>query len=240
MNAHDAIEHLAARNRVVLLGGIAVIAHGLPSATQDVAIWLDPRGDVLAWADSLRYFLQSNGLTAARVAAEGSLFRAIAPADIERVATDDSFVRVLGAGRPIDVFRTPRNFDPSDFDAVWSRARPLDGGTRLLDEIDLMLTKLDTGRAHDEADVRFLERKATTSYRERLTGATYEEAIRLLDRFATPEVLASAAVEARDARVRERAETLLTAMATAGDPYALEFVANLQNRKTHRDNGHGR
>lgn len=43
------LDHLMARNRVVLIGGLAVIAHGLSSHTRDVDIWLDAMDFCKTW-----------------------------------------------------------------------------------------------------------------------------------------------------------------------------------------------
>ena len=45
------IEKLAARNRVVLLGGLAVVSHGLSRPTYDADVWLDPELDSARWAE---------------------------------------------------------------------------------------------------------------------------------------------------------------------------------------------
>lgn len=42
---------LAARHRVVLLGGLAVISHGHARPTYDADIWLDPKLSPDAWAE---------------------------------------------------------------------------------------------------------------------------------------------------------------------------------------------
>lgn len=230
-SAHEIIKRLAKQNRVLVLGGIAVIAHGLPRATQDVDVWVDPLHDTHAWATALRRVLEFEGLTAAHVVGEGGIFAAIKPAEIERVVAEDHFVRLLGANRPIDVFRMPRNFEAGDFNQVWQRARPLRDGTRVPDEIDIILTKINTGRPHDEADTRYLESKVVASYQEQLKHCPFEEARRLLDRFATPEIVAFAATEAQDPRVREISEGILLQMIGAGDPYASELAVDIRRRK---------
>lgn len=54
MKAHDVVTRLARRSRVIILGGIAVVLHGLHRSTRDVDLWVDPLGDADLWADSLR------------------------------------------------------------------------------------------------------------------------------------------------------------------------------------------
>ncbi|MBV8196799.1 MAG: hypothetical protein JO263_01580 [Candidatus Eremiobacteraeota bacterium] len=229
--AREAISRLANRHRVLILGGIAVIAHGLPRATQDVDIWLDPSQDIGAWADVVRRWLVAEGLTCARATERVGLFAAIESAEIERVASADSFIRALGADRPIDVFFQLRNLERSDFDPAWHRARPLQDGPRVLDAVDLLLTKLGTERDHDAADAQFLERRIEAQYKDRLRHCSFEEATMLLQRFATPEILAFAATDSDEPRVRKIAGEMLEEMARSGDPYAVDLAARLRRAR---------
>jgi hypothetical protein len=41
---------LAANHRVILLGGLAVISHGLERMTCDADVWLDPMLDATQWS----------------------------------------------------------------------------------------------------------------------------------------------------------------------------------------------
>lgn len=50
---------LAARHRVVLLGGMAIISYGLSRKTKDVDIWLDPLPSSKIWAAELNACLDS-------------------------------------------------------------------------------------------------------------------------------------------------------------------------------------
>ena len=50
MTAQEAVVFLANRRRVVLLGGMAVILHGLSRSTKDYDIWLDPLPEPEVWA----------------------------------------------------------------------------------------------------------------------------------------------------------------------------------------------
>ena len=45
MIAQEAVAFLAGKRRTVLLGGMAVILHGLSRNTKDYDIWLDPLPD---------------------------------------------------------------------------------------------------------------------------------------------------------------------------------------------------
>jgi hypothetical protein len=52
------VESLAAKHRVLVQGGMAVIAHGLSRTTIDADIWLDPMAGIAAWCDCARAELE--------------------------------------------------------------------------------------------------------------------------------------------------------------------------------------
>jgi hypothetical protein len=60
------IRELAARHRVILLGGMAMIAHGLTRQTKDFDIWLEPFSGAQEWAAML--------LATTRIFAEAKLW----------------------------------------------------------------------------------------------------------------------------------------------------------------------
>ncbi len=202
LKAHEVVTRLARRGRVIVLGGIAVVLHGFHRSTKDVDLWVDPLGDERLWADSLRQFMRSEGLTAARFADAAGNFAPVDLEEIPAVVAEDRFVRILGADRPIDAFRAPNHLTAEEFDEIWQRCELLEDGTRLLDEIDLIVTKMGTGRPHDEADTRFLQSKVERSYRERIKTCSPNEASKLFERFTTPDIAAFAATEAEDPAVR--------------------------------------
>lgn len=226
--AHDAVSALAASGRVIVLGGIAVVLHGLHRATADVDIWLDPLSNSNTWGAYLSSVAQVHGLSAARVSEQSAQFSVIPFEDIGSIVAQDRFVRLLGCDRPIDVFREPANFTANDFNAAWDRARPLEDGTRLLDEIDLIVTKMQTGRPHDESDARFLQTKIESAYRERLRDCSRDEARALFDRFVTPDLAAFAAAQAADREVRTLARETLAELASNGDPYARNLLEEME------------
>ena len=47
------IKYLTQNHRVVVLGGLAMIVHGLSASTREVEIWLDPMASSHEWASSL-------------------------------------------------------------------------------------------------------------------------------------------------------------------------------------------
>ena len=52
------IEQLAIRARVLMIGGLAVIVHGLSRATKDADIWLEPLDTEEKWVDLVKTVLE--------------------------------------------------------------------------------------------------------------------------------------------------------------------------------------
>jgi hypothetical protein len=68
MNAQEVLAFLAGQRRTVLLGGMAVILHGLNRSTKDIDIWMDPLPDVDAWQTPIRrLLLQESSLRLERI-----------------------------------------------------------------------------------------------------------------------------------------------------------------------------
>lgn len=235
LKAREVVEMLAQRSRVIVLGGIAVMLHGFHRSTKDVDLWIDPLRDEHMWADSLRQFLRSEGLTAARVAGSAGNFTEIDLDEMASVVAADRFVRILGSDRPIDAFRAPNHLTADEFDEIWERCEVLEDGTRLLDEIDLIVTKMGTDRPHDEADMRFLQSKVERSYRERIKTCSPNEAAKLFERFTTPDIAAFAATEAEDPAVRALGLDALAELCASGDPYAMQLSEEI--KRNERDRG---
>ncbi|MFN0076332.1 MAG: hypothetical protein ACKVY0_07650 [Prosthecobacter sp.] len=58
LSANLFVRELARRHRVMLLGGLAVIAHGLERKTKDVDIWLEPLADAPTWVAEIAAILR--------------------------------------------------------------------------------------------------------------------------------------------------------------------------------------
>src|SRR5271165_855222 len=72
MTAQKAVAFLASKRRTVLLGGMAVILHGLSRNTKDYDIWLDPLPDVQSWAAPIQQLLtREPSLQTRRISAFG-------------------------------------------------------------------------------------------------------------------------------------------------------------------------
>ena len=230
MKAEDAIEFLAKHNKVLLLGGMAVILHGLSRTTKDIDIWLDPTPGIEPWAASIRMLLsESQGLAPFSVDAAVS-WKKIPPDGIEQAATNDGMIRIAGADRPIDVFYWPNELELRDFLATWDRAQPIGHGLRLMEEVDLMVTKQATGRDHDEADLRYLSGLVEKKHKAILAGCDLSTAKKLFDRFATPEVAVFAYRQATDPDVRALGLQQLRELSALGDPFAADLLDQIENK----------
>jgi hypothetical protein len=106
VTAREALEFLASRRRTVLLGGAAVILHGMNRMTKDYDIWLDPLPDPKAWASGIVELLEAAPfLQARRIATIATgMWTPITASEIATVGSEDGVVRLAGVDRPIDVF----------------------------------------------------------------------------------------------------------------------------------------
>jgi hypothetical protein len=108
MNAQEVVAFLASQRRTVLLGGMAVILHGLSRSTKDIDIWMDPIPDVDTWLTPLRRLLpQESSLRPERIGDIPGAWKEIAITDLPAVANEDRLIRISGVDRPIDVFYVP-------------------------------------------------------------------------------------------------------------------------------------
>ncbi len=53
ISTDDFVRELARRHRVLMLGGMAVIAHGLSRPTKDSDVWLEPFTSTAEWSEKL-------------------------------------------------------------------------------------------------------------------------------------------------------------------------------------------
>ena len=211
---------LARRYRVLMLGGLAVIGHGLSRSTYDSDVWLDPGLPVDEWCRAVR--AMTEGQSHLDIVSMGN-WETVSEQDFSAVILRDGVVRITGVNQPMDIFRKPNQLEPEEFDEVWTRSVILEDGTRLPDPIDLLVSKQETGRDKDRADIIFLEGKIEADYLERLPRASADEAARMLGRFLTPRV-AEAALSHPDQGVGRLARQFLHELAEEGDPYAAEIL----------------
>lgn len=218
--ASELIRFLSSGHRVVVLGGLAVISHGLSRVTHDAGCWLEPNLSIELWCDAVKKILRR--WPRLRLVSIGD-WSELPEGELAGYIEDFGVVRILGATQPFDIFRRPNEMEISGFEEVWNRATPQADGTRLPDVVDLLVTKQDTGRAKDTYDIQFLEGKAEEMYLERLPQARPDEALAMLARFLNPKV-ADAAARHADPQVRETGMKFLRELAAEGDPFARDLL----------------
>lgn len=216
------IERLAEKHRVLMLGGHAVIFHGLQRETLDADIWLDPALDQASWNKVLAEAVtDTKGTYLWDLAAREQIDADELPDVVESFGV----VRVSGLSHPLDVFRKPNNLEPEEFDVIWSNSLPLDDSrARVLEDIDLLVTKLETGREKDQNDLLFLEAKIRGRIGAELERASLDEAHALFARYADHATCA-AALKNPHPEVQALALETLKEFAEQGNPFARELLA---------------
>ena len=221
--AAELTSQLAREHRVLMLGGLAVVGHGLSRSTLDSDVWLDPELPLGEWCDAVCSIVA--GKSYLRIVSIGD-WENVAAADFPEVISRDGVVRIVGVNQPLDIFRKPNQLDPAEFNDIWNRSGILTDGTRLPDPIDLLVSKQETGRDKDQTDIIFLEGKIQADYLVRLPRASRDEAVQMLGRFLTPRV-AEAALAHSDQAVRDLGLRFLRELAQEGDPFAAEILRKL-------------
>ena len=218
----DAFLHaLTGERRVLLLGGLAIIAHGLSRATKDADIWLEPMESAGAWADLL--FATTAHFPETRIARPPGWAVMESREEVAIAADETGMVRVLGLECPLDIFRRPNEFEEAAFDDVWNRAAEKEDGVRLPDAADLLASKHDTGRDRDAEDIHFLEAKLRRISGDALLTASRAEAEAIFARYVDHAV-AARALENPDLAVQALARELLGELAAQGDPFARDAL----------------
>ena len=208
------LARVACRQRAVVIGGLAVIAHGLSRPTKDGDAWLDPLDSPGAWATRLRETLGEFPETGLWSLAE----RCIAQTEnLEEIATIDGVVCVTGLVADLDLFYRPNGLECADFDAVWADE------VRVVDPLDLIVTKDGTGRDQDQLDIAFLEAKLRADLGGRLKTATLPEAEAIFARY-TDHFVAAKALENPDPAVQALAREILEDLAAQGDPFSRDVL----------------
>ena len=210
------IDHLTRNHRVVILGGVAVIAHGYSRHTQDADIWLDPLSSADEWAEVIASVCRIvEGVTIHRLPG----WVEISGAEIASAVEETGMLRILGLDCPLDIFRRPNEFKEVEFNEVALRTSRSGDGTLLPDPLDLIQSKMDTGRDKDFRDIQHLESVVRADYKKRLPAASLAEAQAMLERYSEWQVL-TAALENPLSGVRELAMNHLREFAAAGDPFS--------------------
>ena len=215
------LTQLSEKNRVLLLGGLAIIAHGLSRTTEDADVWLDSTLPLNDWLKSLAEDLPVEGyywdlLNRQRVAGTA----------VGEVIQGLGVVRIGGLDRYVDVFRKPNELTEEDFEAAWKISRPHLGKIRLLDETFLIVTKENSERQRDRTDISFLESKLRTEMSGRLAVCNAQEAVALFDRYID-HVTCEAALTNPDPEVKELGLSGLRELAADGNPFALAALKKM-------------
>jgi hypothetical protein len=216
------LRKLTRTRRVILLGGLAVIAHGLSRATKDADVWLEPLDSPEDWARALLEVVSAFPETSVARLPHWASIRT--GGEIAQAADEIGMVRVLGLECPLDVFRRPNEIEESAFDEVWKRATLKEDGVFLPDAVDLLVSKQDTARDRDQEDLHFLESKIRRDLGARLAVATPEEAAAIFARYVD-HVVCERALANPHPEVKAQARALLAELAASGDWFARDVLA---------------
>jgi hypothetical protein len=214
--AGEFIAALSKSHDVIVIGGLAVIAHGFSRPTKDADIWLEPMESAAVW-----------GALIEKVCAEFPNlnihtlpgWKRVAGSEIAQAADEVGMLRITGLDCPLDIFRRPNEFAVESFADVLSRSERNSDGTWLPDPLDLAISKDLTNREKDEHDIRFLESKVRHQWIELLPTASFQKAQALLERFVDWQTC-EAALRNPDENVRELAVNFLREFAAEGDPFS--------------------
>jgi len=216
------ISELASEGRILLIGGLAVIAHGLSRGTKDADIWFEPFETPKIWADKINSVLKKFE--------NASLFdvfenKKIQPENLADHIFNKKMIRINGLERWLDIFREPNNLKTDDFNIIWNTATPFQK-TRLPLEEYLLQTKY-TNRYSDERDTTFLEKKIFDKFSAEIKIADYNRAKEIFDIFAYFRLF-ELALENPNPKVKDLAIKNLKEFAKDGDPFSAEILEKHQ------------
>ncbi|MFT7173734.1 MAG: hypothetical protein ACI9NQ_001959 [Paracoccaceae bacterium] len=215
----DIVVRLAAEKRVVMIGGLAVIAHGLSRATKDVDVWLDPTPGVEKWLSSIQSLIAPPERI---VTLPG--WKGLDSTDLLENVENVGMVRVEGLDMPLGLFFRPNGLRVDEFERVWSDATSIEDGTMLPSLLDLLCTKEETNRKRDFTDASFLIGMAREQQGKKLSSAqSTDEAKSLMDAFFDHSVLAQG-LENPLPKIREVIWREVENLAIDGDPFAKEML----------------
>jgi len=207
-----------------MLGGHAMIFHGLERHTDDSDVWLDPGPDSAAWTE---------WLCAATAPLPASYFwdlanrRRVDSSEIPEIVEDFGVIRIGGLEEPLDVFRRPNSFKEEEFDLVWGHASTLPTeDVRVFATIDLLASKVDSEREKDFSDVAYLEATIRSEFAPILRACLPEEAHRLFSRYVDHETCRAALANPHP-EVHALAVETLRELAAGHNPFAREMLSEL-------------
>jgi hypothetical protein len=214
------VRELAARQRVIVLGGRALVFHGHAQPVHDVDVWLDPGLAPEAWCDAAWSLTEGReGLGWVCPANWVPVSRECLPTCV----AECGMVRLTGCDEILDIIRQPANPQAPAFDEVWLRAGPVGDGTRMPAAADLLRTIPETEREIYQLERAFLRMKIENEYRHSLCLADEATAMKMLDVFISDEV-ARAGMSHPCAAVSDFCHRYLLAQSDDGDPFATDIL----------------
>lgn len=219
------IGELSKEGRILLIGGLAVIAHGLSRATKDADIWFEPFDNEQLWAGKINRICGTFENVRLFDVFES---RTIKPDTLVEYIVIKKMIRINGLERPLDIFREPNNLNKEDFEQVYSHSTKYYNKCKIMDEIDLLLTKDDTGRKYDIEDQVFLRAKINSDIQSTLEHGTYQEIEKIFERYIDLKSC-EAALKNPDPEVKKLAYEMVKLIAEDGDVYAQVFLERINN-----------
>lgn len=202
-----------------MIGGLAVIAHGLSRPTKDADVWLDPTKGLESWLSVV-----SNLIAPPERVVTLPGWQELAPAKLVENVESVGMVRVEGLDMPLDIFFRPNGLQIDEFERVWGDSTSLVDGTKLPSLLDLLCTKEETNRNRDFNDAGYLIGMARKQQGEKLSKAeSVSEAMNLIDAFFDHSVLEHGLKNPMPG-IREAIWREIEALALDGDPFAKEML----------------
>lgn len=218
------IELLTQQRRVLLLGGLAVVAHGLSRGTKDADVWMEPCQSPDEWLAAIQAAVEQYPSPLSIHCLPG--WKELKGHDLISSIEQVGMVRINGLTMPLDIFRRPNGYDIDQFDDVWENASGFKSGMRLPRAADLLPTKEATGRTHDTSDLHYLLAISRTEQGNALASAeTIEQARSILDDYYDHEVC-KRGLGNPDKEIQNLIQTELKKLADDGDPFAMELLEN--------------
>ena len=222
---NEFLTNLTKSRKAILIGGLAVIAHGLSRGTKDADIWLEPMASAEDWLQAIQDAIRKYPTPLTIHCLPG--WQELQGSELVSNINDVGMIRVNGLPVPLDIFRKPNGYEISQFKSVWKNAQVHTAGVRLPRAADLIPTKESTGRERDSGDWFFLLNKSRQEQGDALAKAkTAEQAHSILADYFDYEIckrgLKNPHPEVRNIILEE-----LQILAADGDPFAKEILENI-------------
>ena len=187
--AEQLILDFSTDTRAILLGGMAMLAHGFIRHTKDIDVWLDPTPGSEKWAKKI-----TEKISMFKEIKLISVYdkHEIKVSELAELAIEEDMFRIEGLDMMIDIFYRPNNLSVDDFENIWNRASTQERLLRIPDEIDLALTKLGTGRIQDQIDIEWLDAKIIPELQKILKSCDLNTASEIFSRISNKELCEAA------------------------------------------------